>query len=144
MIEYKNGDLLNVTEGIILHGCNGQGVMGAGVAKAIKMKYPEVFTAYKEGSMYLGTVTKEWVGEDLIVMNGVVQKFYGRDGKRYVNYAALCEVFREAVSLADCFSYTLNFPKIGAGLGGGDWGVIEQLINDCDPEDKVRKVCWEL
>ena len=58
MIEYKNGDLLNVTEGIILHGCNGQGVMGAGVAKAIKMKYPEAFTAYKEGSMHTGTVTK--------------------------------------------------------------------------------------
>lgn len=144
MIEYKTGNLLNVTEGIILHGCNGQGVMGAGVAKDIKIKYPEVFKVYKEGSMHLGTVTKEWVDEDLIVVNGVVQKFYGTDGKRYVNYAALVEVFQEAISLAYCFSYTLNFPKIGAGLGGGDWSVIEQIINDCDTEDKVKKVCWVL
>lgn len=23
-------------------------------------------------------------------------------------------------------------------------GIIEQLINDCDPRDTVKKICWEL
>jgi hypothetical protein len=34
--------------------------------------------------------------------------------------------------------------EVGAGLGGGDWNIIEQLINDCDPEDTVTKICWVL
>ena len=36
MIQYKKGDLLSVTKGIIAHGCNAQGVMGSGVALQIK------------------------------------------------------------------------------------------------------------
>lgn len=30
MIKEHKGDLLSVTEGIIVHGCNAQGVMGSG------------------------------------------------------------------------------------------------------------------
>lgn len=144
MIEYRKGNLLDVTEGVIVHGCNSQRVMGSGIALAIKQKYPEAYQVYMEGSMYLGSISREWVMDDLLIINGITQEFYGRNGKRYVNYAAICEVFKQAIPVAWCHDYTLNFPKIGAGRGGGDWKVIEQLINDCDPEDKVHKVCWEL
>lgn len=144
MIEYKKGNLLDVTEGIIVHGCNAQGVMGSGVALGIRNKYPAAYRAYMDNTRCLGSSSKEWVTDDILVINGITQEFYGRDGKRYVNYAAICKVFEEAVSAARCYSYTLNFPKIGAGLGGGDWNIIEQIINDCDPHDKVQKICWEL
>lgn len=144
MIEYRQGNLLDVTEGVILHGCNTQRVMGSGVALAVKQKYPEAYQAYIDGSMCLGSTSREWVLDDLLVINGITQEFYGRDGKRYVNYAAICEVFKPAIFAAWCHNYTLNFPKIGAGLGGGSWQIISQLINDCDPENKVRKICWEL
>ena len=33
MIEYRKGNLLDVTSGLIAHGVNCQGVMGSGVAK---------------------------------------------------------------------------------------------------------------
>ena len=36
--EYKTGDLLAVPSGHIVHGCNAQGAMGAGVALAIRNK----------------------------------------------------------------------------------------------------------
>ena len=36
MIEYIKGDILNVTEGIIVQQVNCKGVMGAGLAKEIK------------------------------------------------------------------------------------------------------------
>lgn len=144
MIEYRKGNLLDVTEGVIVHGCNSQRVMGSGIALAIKQKYPEAYQAYMEGSMCLGSISRKWVMGDLLIINGITQEFYGRNGKRYVNYAVICEVFKQAIFVACCHGYTLNFPKIGAGRGGGDWNIIEQLINDCDPEDKVHKVCWEL
>ena len=41
-----NDDLLNSPDRIIVHGCNAQGVMGAGVAKAIRTKYPEAYSNY--------------------------------------------------------------------------------------------------
>ena len=41
---------------------------------------------------------------------------------------------------------TIGIPKIGAGLGGGDWAIIEQLIGDTMSltgfEGKV--VCYEI
>ncbi len=149
MIEYKKGNLLDVTEGIIIHGCNAQGVMGSGVALAVKEKYP---TAYKDyvaeyeyrSKLDIGNTVKSWVSEDLMIINAITQDKYGRDNKRYVNYAAIVRCFDEAISYARAYQYDLHFPKIGAGLGGGDWNIIEQLINDCDPEDKVKKICWEL
>lgn len=48
MIEYKKGNLLDVTKGIIMHGCNCQGVMGSGVALAVKRKYPLAFDRYSQ------------------------------------------------------------------------------------------------
>ena len=43
MIEYVRGDLLNVRDGLILHGVNCQRKMNAGIAKQIREKYPEVY-----------------------------------------------------------------------------------------------------
>lgn len=41
------GDLLDTECDVIAHQVNCMGVMGSGVAKAIKEKYPEVFSEYK-------------------------------------------------------------------------------------------------
>ena len=37
-IIYKQGDLLEAEEVVIVHGCNAQGVVGSGVALAIRNK----------------------------------------------------------------------------------------------------------
>ncbi len=147
MIEYRKGDLLSVDEGIIIHGCNAQGVMGAGVAKAIKAKYPDAYKAYKYAydtvAPNLGDII--WYRETQVfyIANAITQEFYGKD-KRYVNYKAIVDCFTKAIVEANYLGLDLHFPKIGAGLAGGDWNIIEQLINDCDPTDTVRKVCWTL
>ena len=44
-IIYKQGDLLECSEQVIVHGCNAQGVMGSGVAKVTTLT--EVFTTLK-------------------------------------------------------------------------------------------------
>lgn len=48
MIEYIKGNILNVTEGIIVQQVNCMGVMGAGLAKQIKDKWPNIYNDYKE------------------------------------------------------------------------------------------------
>lgn len=155
MIEYKKGDLLDVTSGCIVHSVNMQGVMGSGVARAIKQQYPLAYTSYRKayelGKLKLGYVDWVLVADGLFVANCVGQYFYGTDGKRYTNYAALAVAFYDVIEqmricndLYPDSDTTINFPKIGAGLGGGDWAIIEQIINDSDPTDSVRKICWEL
>lgn len=150
MIHYKQGNLLDVTSGIIVHGCNMQGVMGAGVAKAVKQKYPQCFEVYQHRlrTQYtaLGGVIYYYSNKDLLIANALTQRYYG-SRMREVNYAAIVNSFQHILSHRSKFGInlkTINFPKIGAGLGGGDWSIIEQLINDCDPDDTVEKICWEL
>jgi O-acetyl-ADP-ribose deacetylase (regulator of RNase III) len=145
MIKYRKGNLLDVTEGVIVHGCNMQSVMGSGVAKAIKDKYPACFSKYKlileTEECNLGDDIMYKVNDDLYICNALTQWSFGR-GVRQVNYAAIVKVFSRLFN--DYRDEVVHFPKIGAGLGGGDWGIIEQLINDCDPDNLRQKICWEL
>lgn len=156
MIEYRKGDLFSVTEGLIAHGVNCQGVMGSGVAKIVREKYPHVFDQYfkrtvtaNTSSCLLGTVqfvsTSDkdiFTGPSLVIANCFTQDFYGTN-KRHVNYEAVAKCF-EVLNLRSKL-YTdklINIPKIGAGLGGGDWNVIESIIkSECKDIDVV---VWEL
>ena len=45
-IEYRKGDLFQTEIKTIVHGCNAQGVMGSGVAKIIRDKYPKAYDRY--------------------------------------------------------------------------------------------------
>ena len=47
-MDVVSGNLLEIEEGIICHQVNCQGVMGAGVAKTIASRYPQVLSAYRE------------------------------------------------------------------------------------------------
>jgi O-acetyl-ADP-ribose deacetylase (regulator of RNase III) len=134
----KNGNLFaNVTEGYILHGCNAQGVMGSGVAKIIREMYPLAYMQYKqwhdEFGLALGDIITVKVTPDLVILNGVTQHLFGRDGGPYINYPALQFVLdaslkvvnREVVSCSE-----LHMPLIGGGLGGGDKGLIIEMMQD--------------
>lgn len=134
-INYIKGDLLSTTEGIIVHGCNAQGVMGSGVALAVRQKYPKVYERYKEeiqrGFLGLGDVQIVEVKQNLFVCNAITQEFYGRDKKLYVSYEAIRECFTTVFEVA-CGTKVqcVSVPKIGSGLGGGDWGAIISIITD--------------
>lgn len=146
MIKYVNGDLLDVNEGVIIHGCNAQGVMGSGVALAVKHKYPKVYEAYKsfekKHGLRLASLSMQKVSPILYVANLVTQEFYGRDpNTRYVSYGAILLGFEK---LHDSFpeDTVFHFPKIGAGLGNGEWDTISSLIDQACPGRIMY--CWEI
>lgn len=161
MIEYRKGDLMAVTSGIIAHGCNAQGVMGSGVAALVKAKYPKAFDQYVndlgmgEQATALPSVSLGYVSfwspadisaklhpNDLLIANCITQNLYGRDGSKFVSYDAIHTCFTTLERVAKATSMTINIPRIGAGLGGGDWNVIEAIINSVCKEAKV--ICWDL
>lgn len=146
MIKYKLGNILEVKKGVIIHGCNAKGVMNSGVAKAIRDEYPKVYDMYKriesEKGLRLGAVQISNVSKYLQVVNAITQENYGRDhSTRYVSYGAIHLAFER---LNDHYPLDVGFniPKIGAGLGNGDWNTISFLIELACPGRAL--VCWEL
>jgi O-acetyl-ADP-ribose deacetylase (regulator of RNase III) len=133
VIEYKIGDLLKTPDKVLVHGCNTQGVMGSGVALAIKQKWPEVFEDYKNQIFFgaerkiLGSIITSVTTDKRIIVNALTQDQYGKDGKKYVSYDAMDDAMLEIAKAINVRS-PISMPKIGAGLGGGDWGVIEKII----------------
>ena len=134
IITYVIGDLLESPYRLILHGCNAQGVMGSGIAKQIRKKYPQAFeeyyAAYEKDMLWLGDVIFADC-EDKIIANGITQQYYGRGGKCFVSYEAINNV------MEDTYDYALKhgleyvaMPLIGAGLGGGSWKKISSIIED--------------
>ena len=133
----REGSLLDVTHGLIVHGCNAQGVMGSGVAKAVRDRYPQAFSDYRAafdaGGLSLGQVVWTVVNPNpasrLAIANGITQRFYGRDPSvRYVDEAAVQTVFETVGAIARTHGLTVHYPKIGAGLGNGDWSRLYPII----------------
>jgi O-acetyl-ADP-ribose deacetylase (regulator of RNase III) len=140
------GNLLDIDTGIICHGVNCQGVMGSGVAKQIRSKYPKVYETYRRYMAHchenytdkdaLGVYQLVQVTEQLQVANMFTQVNYGNDGSRYVSYDAIEESFSDLCKNLQYQGHTgtIYFPKIGAGLGGGNWNIIEKILDETIPE----------
>lgn len=140
MVKYVKGDLLNSNCTYICHQVNCRGVMGSGIAKQIRERWPVVYESYRDviennrvlGGDLLGEVDFVLVGESnyRYVVNMFCQYNFGPDGKRYTSYDAFVtalETIAERVPLGG----TIGFPKnIGCGLGGGNWKVISALIEE--------------
>lgn len=158
MLQYKKGDLLTAPDLCIAHGCNAQGVMGSGVASALRNKWPIVYKNYssvhnKEG-LELGHVYPCHVyiehrlhQPEKKVYNCITQKFYGRDGHQYVDYSAIRACMSKLRTILQATGQTsISMPKIGAGLGGGEWEVIEKIIIDelAHTRHGIEVTIWEL
>ncbi len=134
---YIRGDLLETDATYIAHGCNARGVMGSGVALQIKEKFPEAYNIYKS-EINLATVQyrrEAWellgnvyhaVSNGKVILNLITQVDYGKHPIRYVSYDAIDDCFQ--VIFEEMKIPKLAIPKIGAGLGGGDWEIIEMII----------------
>ena len=132
------GDLiklaLNGNFDLIIHGCNCFCTMGAGIAKTIKKTFPEAYSAdlntRKGDRSKLGTIT--WIETQsefgrLIVVNGYTQ-FHWKGKERKVDYAALRQVFRNVKK--EFSGLRIAYPAIGAGLAGGNWEIISNIIDE--------------
>lgn len=141
MIKYIQGDLLESNCRVIAHGVNCSGGFASGVAGQIAKKWPEVKSWYfRKGRWRLGMV--QYVEtDDNIVANCATQERYGKMaqyGVVYVDYPAVERVMRDLYDYVSQYDLTVAIPKIGAGLAGGDWNVIEKIINDVFHD---REIC---
>lgn len=131
------GDLFDPKWGFggIGHGVNLKGVMGAGIAKTVREKYPEVYEGYLldlEGDpafgiepMRLGDSFPHIVDSGLVVFNMATQDEPGPNA----NYHAIFCALSELIQLAELLGVEhIGLPQIGAGIGGLEWRLVEPLI----------------
>ncbi len=152
MIETCYGNALDVTYGIIVHGCNCQGVMGSGIAREVKNRFPMAFHEYdkvhRTRGLKLGEICFAEVAPNKFIINANTQDSYG-GGKRFVSYDAIADSFTEVLRFAQTIEkhrevkLDIIFPAIGAGLGGGDWNIISAIIDVVIP-DHFNKVLYLL
>jgi len=140
MITTVNGNLLNVKSGVIVHGCNAQGIMEGGVAWQIRNKWPHVYEQYglhcKHG-VRLGQVIYSVIETDLIVANAITQDKCDGSVPRQVDYEAVAQAM-EAINedlINGVIVGPVVFPMIGAGIGGGNWNIVSTIIDESISDD---------
>jgi O-acetyl-ADP-ribose deacetylase (regulator of RNase III) len=132
------GDLVRMAGegvfGVVVHGCNCQCVMGKGIAAAIREAFPEAYAADlrtgKGDRGKLGTVSTaavERAGVRVTVVNAYTQ-FHWRGKGVLADYEAIRAAFREVKRRFA--GERIGYPKIGAGLAGGDWERIAGIIEE--------------
>lgn len=129
------GDLLDLTEGIICHQVNCQRVAGAGLALQIRNKWPEWYDGFLAYTPRLGDAMLWAVEPKLIVASLYAQKFYGK-GLQTNYFAFDTALLRLRQRMRESYFETkqVYMPYgIGCGLAGGDWNVIEPLIEKYFP-----------
>jgi len=132
-------DITTIDKGVIMHQVNCQDIMGAGVAKALYTKYPQVKEKfhqlatqpdYNTPDKRVGLVQPVRISDQLVVLNSFSQLYYGRKkGVVYTDHQSLLT----NLSKLDAYAKKHNLPayvpaRIGCGLAGGDWSIVEQHI----------------
>ena len=130
------GDLIRLAlEGhfdVIVHGCNCFCAMGGGIARTVKAVFPAAFKADCEtvpgDRDKLGTCTVADCPTEsgtVTVVNAYTQYDYAGPGV-LVDYEALTRCLEWVARTYP--NQRIGLPKIGAGLAGGDWHKIQQII----------------
>lgn len=154
---YVEGDILTdvldentIHQGVIVcHQVNCKGVMGAGLALQIKRKHPHVYQEYLKKCQQTPN-SRDCLGDvqfiSCISQSGyTVANIFGQDGvgrnKQQTDYNAL----EKAMSDIGRSSPTkiIRIPLfMGCGLGGGNWGVVMDVIDKTLVQKGVQVEVW--
>lgn len=139
------GDLLEIDRGLVCHQVNCKMVMGAGLALAIRNKYPVAYEEYEKlgrkvpPGQRLGLCQVVKVLPDLYVANLFGQFSYGRNGTK-TDYGALSSAVERLSEWRAKYRPDLRIYApcgIGCGLAGGDWKIVERILETFLPNDAI-------
>lgn len=147
-MEVVNGNIFDCDADVLLHQVNCRGVMGSGVAKQVKQKYPSVFKWYKLWcdeckdvasivgyQPLLGKIQVCYANDEhpYAIVNMFAQDGYGR-GRCFTDYDALRKCLRQVNFEFKGKKIAIPY-KMSCDRGGGDWnmvmGIIEEELSDC-------------
>lgn len=161
MVTYHYGDLLDSDCQIICHQVNCLGYMGAGIAKTIRIKYPNAYKVYREhyskcnilGKVAIASNTDKQfpnVNNPRFIANMFAQKDIYPRGIQHTDYDAFracLQYLKDELYLFDEVygKMKIGFPDhIGCGLAGGNWDIIRSMIEEVFANDEHEIQIWKL
>lgn len=126
MIHYLKGDATQ-PKAVIVHCCNNVGAWGAGFVLAISARWPEPEQRFYRMDRTLGAVDFVEINEHLIIANLIGQNGLGKGA---VNYEAILDGLKKVNAYCIKHNATLHMPRMGCGLAGGSWPVVESIIKE--------------
>ncbi|TDT97508.1 O-acetyl-ADP-ribose deacetylase (regulator of RNase III) [Streptomyces sp. 846.5] len=137
-ISYLVGDA-TVPQGegpkIIAHVCNDAGGWGKGFVLPLARRWPQTRTAYKTwyrdrdtSGFALGAVQFVPAEDGLLVANMIGQHGYRPSSTPPVRYEAISAALATVADRALQLRASVHMPRIGCGLAGGRWELVEPLI----------------
>jgi hypothetical protein len=137
MVTYVKGDATSpVGPGVKLlcHIVNNRGAWGAGFVLALSKKWKEPELIYRMSpKLKLGDVQIISVEDKIIVVNMIAQTLLrvpNHFNKIPLDYDALRKCLMAVNKIAVEYKLTVHGPRFGSGLAGGNWKVIEGMINE--------------
>lgn len=129
-VKYIKGNIFESTCEAIVNPVNCVGVMGAGLAKQFKERYPDNYIAYrnfcKKNLMKIGTILIVEPELTIFTILNFPTKIHWKDSSKleYIEKGlfALVNVIEH-----DKFE-SVAIPKLGCGLGGLEWEEVKQLF----------------
>lgn len=152
-IQYTKGDATapqSENNKIIVHICNDIGGWGKGFVMAISKRWKKPENQYREwfkskDGFELGKVQFVQVEEDLWVANLIGQHKINKDenGNAPIRYDAIEDGLKEVASFAIENNASVHMPRIGCGLAGGKWEMIEPIILKTLSNNDVEVVVYD-
>lgn len=140
------GDLFSLGLEALAHGCNCQGVMGAGIAVEFRKRFPTMFEEYKvlcaHNVLSPGNIFKCKVQTGQTIYNLMTQQGVGRG--RGATLEAVEQSVGKMVKDAEENSISIiGLPRIGAGLGGLPWHSVRSILESIGDQTNVTLVVVE-
>lgn len=154
-IEYRIGDATRPGyDGamVIAHVCNDIGGWGRGFVVALSHRWVEPEAAYRRwyrerdaNDFRLGAIQLIQVEADIWVANIIGQRDVrrGPDGPP-VRYEAIEEGLSTLADEAYAMGASIHMPRIGSGLAGGSWHVIESIVQRTLGDAGIPVVVYDL
>lgn len=145
-IEFRTGNLLDADTEAIVNTVNCVGVMGKGVALAVKIKYPEIYSIYRfafeHDMLQIGQVSYGIAYDGKIVIN-FPTKLHWRDPSR-MSYIEV-GIFSLARTIEALKIKSIAIPPLGCGNGRLDWQEVKPMIVEFAEKfgDSLRCVIYE-
>jgi len=123
---------------------------GRGFAQAVRSRLPSVqedfrrWASLHRGSFQLGEARLYQVSPGLWVESMIAQEGYGVADTPRLRYGSLQRCLIRLARDASQRNATVHMPRIGAGQAGGDWTIIEELIQQEVCERGVSVTVYDL
>jgi O-acetyl-ADP-ribose deacetylase (regulator of RNase III) len=150
MITYLEGDAtmpVGDDKKLIVHICNDIGAWGAGFVLAISKRWamPEKqYRAMAKQKRKLGTYQIIPVENDIQVVNIIGQHNTAPsdEGVPPIRYEAVFVALQKLAQYAMDNNMSIHMPRIGCGLAGGVWDIMEKVIH-CAVPDQVPVTVYD-